>query len=288
MMRSKVDAIFIADVHLREDTPLCRQDDFQKDQWNKLRRVKKLQKTYNCPVICSGDLFHISKPSPWLLSQTLKHLPGNFMTVYGNHDLPRHNIDLQYFSGIYVLEVSRALTVLPGRHWEQDFSGYSCIIGGRKVMVTHEFVYQNKQDWMDLSTHLPTNVLFKRYPEADVILSGDNHESFVVKNVKTQQLLVNPGGFTRQRTSEAEYHPRIALYSAEENEIEWYEFPWNPEAVTSQHIHKKQDKEDKIQAFVSHFNKDIEISESFNDNLEKLFDKNQTPSSVRDIIYGAM
>ena len=96
-------AILTGDWHLREDSPTCRTDDFWTTQWEKVDFVSDLQKKYNCQVIHSGDLFNHWKPSPYLLNKTMRHIPKEFYTVYGNHDLPQHNIELADKCGINVL-----------------------------------------------------------------------------------------------------------------------------------------------------------------------------------------
>ncbi|KKL45777.1 hypothetical protein LCGC14_2352220, partial [marine sediment metagenome] len=111
-----VQAVMTADWHLRDSIPVCRTDDFWKAQWAKVDFVADLQIVYNCPVFHSGDLFHHWKASPYLLSATLKHLPKNFHTVYGNHDLPQHSIELTERSGVHTLEMADALTILHGAH----------------------------------------------------------------------------------------------------------------------------------------------------------------------------
>ncbi|KKL99820.1 hypothetical protein LCGC14_1810530, partial [marine sediment metagenome] len=86
----KPDLILTSDWHLREDTPICRTDDFWSAQWNKVDQVMALQSKYDCPILHAGDLFHHWKPSPYLLSETIDHLQGSrFYTVYGQHDLPQ-------------------------------------------------------------------------------------------------------------------------------------------------------------------------------------------------------
>ena len=61
-------AILCGDVHLREDSPICRTDDVWAAQWKKIDFISDLQKTHDCPVLCSGDLFDYWKPSPNLLT----------------------------------------------------------------------------------------------------------------------------------------------------------------------------------------------------------------------------
>ena len=95
--------ILASDFHLREDHPVCRTDDFWQAQWKKVDFVSELQEKYDCPVLHAGDLFDFWKPSPYLLTETIKHLPNKFFTVYGQHDLPQHNLKLAYKCGINTL-----------------------------------------------------------------------------------------------------------------------------------------------------------------------------------------
>ena len=80
----KADAILMSDPHLRLDIPLCREEEeFIPAQWSKWQFIKDLQKKHDCPVLCGGDLFHFWKPSPYLITKTIEHLPARFLTIYG-------------------------------------------------------------------------------------------------------------------------------------------------------------------------------------------------------------
>ena len=119
--KSEPSIIFCSDFHLREDTPVCWTGDFDEEQWNSVLFINRLQKKYGCVVIHAGDLFHHWKPSPYLITRTIKYLPKRFFTIYGQHDLPQHNLDLAIKSGIATLETAGALTVLSsGCHWGQE------------------------------------------------------------------------------------------------------------------------------------------------------------------------
>ena len=102
----KADGILCGDLHLTEDTPICRTDNFQEAQWRKLTFIKQLQEEHDCPVLCAGDLLDFWKPSPFLLSKIIEHLPKQFYTVLGNHDLPQHSLELLEKSGIYTLQMA--------------------------------------------------------------------------------------------------------------------------------------------------------------------------------------
>ena len=113
-------AILAGDMHLREDVPICRLDDYWSAQIEKLGAIRELQIRHQCPIIHSGDLFNHWKPSPHLLTTAIEYLPEWLETVYGNHDLPQHNLDLTYKCGIRTLEAADKIEVLLEAHWGEN------------------------------------------------------------------------------------------------------------------------------------------------------------------------
>ena len=111
LYNKKADAILTSDWHLREDTPICRTDNYWEVQWKKVDYISKLQKQYNCLVLHAGDLFDHWKPSPRLLREIILHIPDTFFTVYGQHDLPQHSLELTNKCGINVLQAANKLRV---------------------------------------------------------------------------------------------------------------------------------------------------------------------------------
>jgi len=122
------DRILTSDLHLREDAPICRTDDFWKAQWIKVNFIKKLQEKYQCPVLCAGDVFHHWKPSPYLISEAIKYLPNDFKAIYGQHDLPQHNIQLHHKSGLDTLKTASKLEILP--KLLKKYAEYDLIVTG--------------------------------------------------------------------------------------------------------------------------------------------------------------
>lgn len=272
----KVDLILCADIHLREDRPVCRTDDFVNvTQWRKLDFISDLQKKYDCLVLHSGDLFHHWKPSPWLLSKTMKHLPERFATVYGNHDLPQHNLELSNKCGIYTLGSAGALEILEGTHWGQDPIGFN------KILVWHKFTYQGKEPWPGC-TDPTASKLLKQYPQYDLILTGDNHQPFVQEY--EGRILVNPGSLSRQRASET-HLPRVYLYNAESNTVEPVFIPIEEGVITREHLEKEEMRNERIDSFVSQLSEKWKVSMSFEENLQRFEKKNNVRESVMNIVY---
>lgn len=279
------DLILTSDWHLREDTPACWIGDFQAEQWSSVTFVASLQEKYDCPVIHAGDLFHHWKPSPWLLAQAINLLPKQFYTVYGQHDLPQHNWDLREKSGLYTLQVAKVLNVLDGYHYGQEIStDIENDMFGVKMMVWHHLTYV-KPPFPGATGGNALSVL-RKYRKFDLIVTGDNHQSFYVEY--EGKLLVNPGNLTRQVADQIDFHPRVALWYARDNSITWLNIPIKENVITREHIEVKQERNDRIDAFISKLDGDWVAGMSFEENLEAFFSKNQTRESVKRIIYEAI
>ncbi len=285
----KVDLIIVSDIHLREDIPICRTDDFIKAQWDKLDFISELQKEHNCPVVHGGDLFHHWKPSPFLLSETIKHLPDQFYTVYGNHDLPQHNIELKEKCGIYTLEQAGKLKVLEGVHWGQLPKKASITVtksNGEKsrILVWHVFTYKGKEPWPGCTAPKGAKLL-KKYPTIDLIITGDNHQPFIEEY--DDRLLINPGSLSRQRSSEI-HKPRVYLWNADTNIAIPVFLPIEQDVISREHLEKEEQKNSRIDAFVSSLNNDWDVQLSFEDNIEAFEKKNKVHKSVMEIIYKSL
>jgi predicted phosphodiesterase len=281
---SSADAILTADWHLMEkdNAPVCRMDDFWETQWKKVDFVSSLQKTYKCPVIHSGDLFDYWKPSPMLLSETITHLPAKFYTVYGNHDLPQHSIDLKHKSGIHTLATAGVLEVLDTCHWLETPTKPSIQISNRKILVWHVMNYQGKEPWPGCIDY-KSRTLLRKYPEYDLILTGDNHKTFIEEH--DDRLLVNPGSLFRLTAAQKEHNPKVFLWYAKLNKVIPIDIPIDEEVISQEHLELVKEKDKRIDAFISTLNGDWAAEMSFEQNLEIFRQANKIDPAVMEIIY---
>lgn len=278
----KPTAILTSDWHLREDTPACWIGDFQKEQWESVKFISDLQKHYDCDVIHAGDLFDFWKPSPWLLSIAIEFLPKRFYTIYGQHDLPQHNWELRNKSGIHTLERAKAVIVLPGCHYGQIPEGYlDWFTPSRKVLVWHHMTYITKP--FPGVTGGNAGGILRKYPEYDLIVTGDNHVSFTTEYEGKR--LVNPGNLTRQVADQIDFQPRVALWYAEDNTIKWVNIPIEQGVISREHIDRKEQRDERIEAFISRLDGGWEVGLSFEQNLESFFQTNTIQEPVKQIVY---
>ncbi len=280
------DAILCADMHLREDHPTCRTDNYWETQWIKAGFIRRLQEEYDCPVLHAGDLFHHWKPSPHLLSETMKYLPTDFWTVYGQHDLPQHNLELAYKCGINTLQAANRLHIFPGGHWNRDPSqGTNWTIKNRDIFVWHTMTYQGKKLWPG-QTDPPASKLLRKYPQFDLIVTGDNHLPFVEEY--EGRLLVNPGSMMRMTADQIDHRPRVYLWYADTNTVEPIYLPIEKDVVSREHIERQEQRNERIDAFVSRLGEDWEVELDFEENLHRFAEKNKVRQSVMDIVYKAI
>ena len=281
----KVDAILSSDWHIREDTPECRTDNFWEAQWDKISQVKTLQAKHKCPVYHGGDLFHHWKPSPYLISEAIKHIPKDFYTIYGQHDMPQHNLELTYKSGIHALETAGALGVIPGCHWGQTPDKNPKKPGRHNILVWHVMNYQGKKPWPDCTDPRAAGLL-RKYPEYDLILTGDNHKPFVEEH--QGRLLVNPGSLTRQTAAQIDHKPRVYLWNKESNTVEIEYLKCKEGVVSREHIEHKEERDNRIDAFISKLDGDWEAEMNFEENLKRFISANNISQSITNIIYEAI
>lgn len=292
----QVDLILTADWHLRESIPTCRTDDFIESQWKKVAEVSRLQKKHNCPVFHAGDLFHHWKPSPELLSRCIKELPDRFCTVYGNHDLPQHSMDLEYKSGVRTLVEANVVELLKEGHWNQppkqgERLRYDDLDspnghGFRRIAVWHTLVWTHKTPYPGAEEEEEGHALLDKLSSFDLILTGDNHQSFICR--QDGRILVNPGSLTRQEAGQKFFEPCVYLYNAKTNMAIAHYFNVDPEDVSRIHIEEKKDRDERIEAFVQKLETDWEGSLDFTKNLRQIAKENKIENSVVEIALKAL
>ena len=286
----KPDAILMADMHLRDDQPVARTDSYWEKQFVKLDFIGGLQDSYSSPppILNAGDLLNHWKPSHQLITKIMQHLPRNFYTILGQHDLPQHNIKLYHKSGIAPLEEAEHLQILHSYHYGQTptapvLSSYE--VGDRKILVWHFMTYKDEKPF-PLHKGPSAMRLLRKYPQYDLIVTGDNHIPFVEEY--EGRLLVNPGSMMRIRADQIDHKPRVYLWYADTNTVTPVYLPIEKGVISREHIDKVQERDERIDAFISKLGSAWEAEMSFEDNLKKAVNANKIPKLVQDIIYKAI
>ncbi len=305
-------AILAADLHFRADVPKARIDDFQAVMWGKWEAILDLSAGHNsCPILVAGDLGHKAEWPNWLLEKFMtvgydqKISFGEIIVVPGQHDLPNHSMDALNKSALGVLAAAGKITLL---HSSENYDCgpylvYSYPWGfpienvdrtkqkyGREkkfqVAMTHQLVIEgNVADWPGQQCVSGLDLL-KRFPEYDLILSGDNHIPFTVEY--EGRLLVNPGSMMRTTADQISHKPRVYLWYAEERYVEPYYLPIQRHVLSREHLEIQAEKDKRMEAFVTSVKQGGEIKLSFEDNMEAHLKANSVSKPVETKIWKAV
>lgn len=293
----KPDCIITADMHLRDDVPVCRTDNYWEAQDNKVTFLNKTQREYNIPILDAGDLFNRWKSSPYLLAWTINKMSGERITVPGNHDLPEHSLLSFERSGLAVLEASHTIqvdmsdvTIYEGNAfitytvpWNRPAPTKPNSYRKRNVLILHKLAYLKKEPYPGAKEDgVEASSLLDQYGAFDLIITGHNHQSFTIEKDKT--LLVNPGSMMRMNVSQIDHEPGFFLWYAKANRVEKINYPIEKNVISKKHIEVKKERDERIDAFVKRLRDDIEIGLSFEDNIERFLSKNKTKPRVEEII----
>ena len=294
----KIDAIICSDLHLTEQTPECRLDNYIEAQRTKLSFISGLQKQYKCPVLCAGDIFDHWKPSPWLISFALQYLPDELIAIPGQHDLPQHNLDL--------IEKSGFGTLLQGNKVKTDFwnsrslrlNGYEIYtvpfgIGipkpkyqNNNILIIHQLTWQ-KEPWPGADPKGNASVLLKQNPDFDLIITGDNHQAFTEE--REGRLLINPGSMLRKTADQIDFKPRVYLWDAESNTAEPVYLPIEAGVVSRKHIEIKEERKNRLDAFINIIkSEEFEIGVSFEETVRKVLNSRNITQTIKAKVLEAL
>lgn len=265
-------AILTADWHAIElgSNPPCRKDDYMTAFTDKVGQIKKLQELHRCPILNAGDIFDHWKPSPELINHCCIIFPKNNWTVAGNHDLPQHNIDLFDKSGYACLNYAGAIEHMDDQiswnenpdKWQEDTSFFN----GKLVAMIHKLTWKDEKPYPGCKEP-GVDDIFDMFPEADLIVTGDNHKTFTAR--RGNQLLINPGSLMRRRGDQINHRPCVFLWFAETNSYKIHYLKIDKKAVSRNHIEKEKELQSNKELFLGKLGKEISFDSTFKDTLQK-------------------
>jgi predicted phosphodiesterase len=286
-------AILSADWHIRPDCPVCRTDNFFQAMEKKLDFILDLSKKYDCPILVAGDLGHkpLNNNWPvWLLKWTInKFKDHNIITIAGQHDLENHRLENWVRSGIGVLHAAGAINFIQEETWMDDVLIQPFSYGQEitnpieknksiDICMTHQMITNSEKKMWPGDEAPRANALLTKFTEYNLILSGDNHTPFVQEH--EGRLLVNPGSMMRTTADQIDHQPRVYLWYAESNEVECVYLPIKQGVISRDHIKEIDDRSDRYDSYIAKLKEEVELSLSFETNMEEYLKRFRTEKNV--------
>lgn len=295
--------LITSDWHIRSDSPENRKKDFLRQQEIKIDFILDVANQYGVPIIIAGDVGHIPKWENQILEKYIrkfKNFQGTIFAIPGQHDLPNHRLDKLNESGLGVLIASKVITNLKelkynklcvyGYPFGQPIKLIPRLEGARNIAIIHSLISKSKL-WDKQENFISAKTLLKKMPCYDLIISGDNHQSFIERY--EERLLINPGAIMRMSISQIEHIPKIYLWYKEDNTVKEIKIPIKEGKEVFNLTKKSDEKEsnEKLSAFVKSLNlTGEEIKLNFRENLKRTLKnpKNKISQPVKDKIFMAL
>lgn len=217
-----MEIVMLSDIHLRASAPSGRIDDFRAHMWDKLNQLVTYSNANGVSaIILGGDIFE-SVYVPFSVIKgaynILKCFKGIIYVVYGNHDLKNHNYENRATSPLDLLiditpnmelatnactEIGENIN-LYGTSWNQEIPTNlddDCF----NILVIHKMVIKEKL-WpgQKVGPDGKGSIILKKH-NYDLIISGDNHQEFVLHN--SGRYLVNSGSMCRTTIKQIDVAP---------------------------------------------------------------------------------
>lgn len=311
--------IATADWHLTTRSVLCRTDDLLDTITKKLSRIAMVAANLRIPVVAAGDLTDRYIESPEVLYAIYKifHNRVGVLFVYGQHDVPNHNVEAASRGCTHLLKGVGALSLLgstgvPLDHSQSHVVYYGASWGEQiphpannlcvNVLVLHKTVWSSRNKtsaFHGVTDNMSVEYLMTQEPYRfyDMIVSGDNHSHFVVtsknKQVHTKQTVwLNCGPIMRLNAGETSLVPKYHIVSWDGKQkaisIESVELP-HAELSTSHLVDKDVEKSMGAfqDSFVASLSDGMDKSVSFKQILSALVESGNLKKRTRRMVWQA-
>ncbi|MFH1505666.1 MAG: metallophosphoesterase [archaeon] len=268
--------LIVGDWHITFKIPDNRTDNYPAAQKHKMDFTFDLAQEKKVEAILQpGDLFdHYHMPDivkrEWILYFREKGI--NILTIPGQHDMRYHSSNIDN-TPMGVLDASEAVRILSGPFpyvfMGKDFhvhvygAGWNAEIpeivdkSAINILIIHKLIVQEKIWEGQRDPVKSKSFLFQN--KFDLIVSGDNHQSFL--ETRQDRYLINCGSLMRNRIDQTTHKPCVYVYDTDTRKIEKHMVPIEPFAKVLNVAVATKEKEDnvKLEAFVKGLSKEESI-----------------------------
>lgn len=276
------------DFHFRSTVPTARKDDYLQNQDNLINWLSELAKDHL--IICSGDVVHHAreraKPVEFI-NYLIKNLPGMW-GVLGNHDLLYHNKDFLDSTTMGALINAGQYKLLGDQFIQVDKTriyGYSYGTEIQHIPVTktftniavyHGYVTEKPNEFIEGKLGIE---LLKEFPEYDIILTGDNHQSFFI--IHEDRVLINTGSLKRDNADQIDHVPVLYTYDVITKELDKITVPIDDDIIVKDHLEKEQERNERLENLSDKFKEVRDTTLDFEQNFFTFCSMNNVDPNVQ-------
>lgn len=270
--------LLTGDWHFTNRQPANRLDDFHATMMTKLEYIFDIAMAGKVDyIIQPGDFFDSHRASDqlkgWIIAKLREH-SFKVLTVFGQHDLRFHssnkmNTPLAVLNASGVVDIMSELPFIIqtgmepvnvyGSSWGETIPEIPEQIDHQiNIWVCHRMVIRDKL-WEGQVEYELGNALLRRTP-FDLIVSGDNHESFFLQQ-KDGRVLVNCGSLMRNRIDQSHHKPHFYILDVEKWEFTQKFLPVNDfeKIMDVEKAEKEKVRNEELDNFIEGLSEDVEL-----------------------------
>ena len=257
--------LITGDWHLRLNKPILRKDENYLDtQIDKVNQILELSTKNRCDYILQPGDFFDSFDTPFLVInkfiKILNKSSKSLIAVSGQHDKKNHTKELGKTS-LGIMDACDSIKILKNDNTfiKNNVTFYGASWGEEipkivtpdnfNVLLTHRMIIKDKKLWDQQKQYNVASALLQKH-EYDLIISGDNHQTFTQE--KKGKILVNCGSLLRTRIDQEDHKPCVFLFDTTTKELEQIFLKVKPASEVFDLYRKKKEKErnEKLESLI--------------------------------------
>lgn len=259
--------IACSDLHFVDTNPKRRIDNYSETLFDKWYYLLSYAIDRNIDIITiAGDIFDTHRASNQLITKLIKSINSFYcpdsniiLSVLGQHDLAFRS---EHNSPMKILDAANIVQVLTPSIHKKNVAFYGCswsenipkpVFGGGiqfNVLLVHKMI-SNKDYWHGNLQYTEALSFLKEQEDYDLIISGDNHNTFYVEY--EDRLLINPGSLGRRNIDQIDHQPCFFVYDTDTRAHSQVFIPILPaeQVFDLDAVEDEKIKDEKLEKFVN-------------------------------------
>lgn len=245
--------IFISDMHILGENPICRTDNLVEEQDNKLEFIINFANENKAIILNSGDQTDTPRNfiSFYKLSSHLKNLKEKMYCCLGQHDKYMRTKNESSTNLLIKLDQMTKLSKDPIKI--ENFFLYGCDFEdevpepttNNNILVIHDSITTKELAIKNVEFKEAEEFL-EKHKKYDIIICGDIHRRFFIE--KNKRVIMNSGPILRKDASNyfLDYAPSFFFYNKDKGDISLIEIPHKKNVISRTHLELKEKRERNI------------------------------------------
>lgn len=263
------------DQHWTNSKPANRTDNYEETVLRKLDwEITTCVERGCAAMVFPGDLFDSYKVPYGLTQKVIQRFRAgemyhtmDFVCVFGQHDQRYHTLGTENTPLGVLLEAVPSLTLLDDTpamtlegdervHWYGASWGQEIPVPRNEnmynILVMHRMVIGDKKLWEGQTDYSQADKLLKDHPEYDLIITGDNHQRVIARNLRGRAV-INMGSMMRSTIAQTDHEPGIAIFDTETKELTIVPIPTQPadKVFAVEKVAVEKERNEKLDLFVN-------------------------------------